>query len=666
MYAAFLLEEILRDSFGIVDLDPYKFKNDFELFPQKCFPSMLRKNRPLNDLGIERLLSVYEKALQNEYEKEKDCVIAECVIQFIAKYFQQDIQYMAFDKADMELDLRTKKQESLLHILEIIFDAFREKEEADEEDVSALLGAFIRKDVQKYPHKQLEIQMIDNIWNYYQNLELEKNADDDGYITGEAKLQELYVFPKIKGDKTWTLTSDRPLRYLIEAPNGYGKTALMKSVLLSTTYSMKPDLPDSEKEKYQKLAELHKIEISYFPIHLEAKDFDQIEHASLMEIICQMVQNEIGEVEEETLRYLIESYNKEGKLLLLLDAFDEVEAGKRKAYVNKLNAFLKSAEGDQASVILTTRPMGQIKGLEGFTKWKIEPLNIDEDEELIMKLIENYAAKSFHQISSEKACQKIKENVYLKGLVVSPYLIMWSVLYMGEDKTPDEIIGNVVNSLVMRQKIEYKDIRQDAKALLEWISYQMLCEEETTFAIERNKNQLTEIFTEALEEIRTLRQFKGAFRHYEDMNDILNIVNVKVGIMIPVGTKLEFQAKELFAKYLTAWWIERIAYEYGLARTIEVLQEIPFTYRYEVIEILMSIMFSHCNKTGIVGPTEMVEISEMLLDHMLLQYVKTFDPEEREKIKTIFSNILNGYFGENDISRNNETYQKIIRRVLMS
>ena len=511
----------------------------------------------------------------------------------------------------------------------------------------------------------LEKRIVENIWSFYQNLDLEKYADDDGYMESEAKLQELYVFPKLTGDRSWSMASKQPLRYLIEAPNGYGKTALIKSILLSTTYSMNEGLSVQERDAYQELAALHQLGQGYFPIHLEAKAFDQVEKKSLMELICQMAEEELGEADETEVADLVRRYNQEGKLLLLLDAFDEVEESKQKFYVNKLNAFLKSAEGDRASVILTTRPMGLIKGLEGFVKWKIEPLSMEQDEALIAKLIQNYSAKSFNQISYTKACQMIKENDYLKPLVVSPYLIMWSVLYLSEDKKPAEIIGNVVNSLIMRQKIEYKDIRQDARALLEWISYQMLSRNgEPCFEIDRNRSSLQEVFGEGLEELRNLRQFKGAFRHYEDMNQILNIVNVKVGIMIPMGTKLVFQARELFPAYLAAWWIERLAYEHGEEKVMEALEEIHASYRYEVVEMLLSIMFSHCNKTGVIGPREMVDISEMIMDHLLLQYVKTLEDDEREKIADTCVHIIDGYFGENDISRNNQIYQKIVKRLL--
>lgn len=511
----------------------------------------------------------------------------------------------------------------------------------------------------------LEKRIIANIWSFYQNLELEKYADDDGYMESEAKLQELYVFPKLTGDRTWALTTDQPVHYLIEAPNGYGKTALIKSILLSATYALNDDLSSLEREEYQALAALHHLGEGSFPIHLEAKAFDQVEKKSLMELICQMVKDEIGEADEVEVTDLVRRYNKEGRLLLLLDAFDEVEESKQKFYVNKLNSFLKSPEGNQASVILTTRPIGQIKGLEGFVKWRIAPLSMEQDEEVIAKLIQNYSAKSFNQISYAKACQMIKENDYLKPLVVSPYLIMWSVLYLGEHKKPADIIANVVNSLIMRQKIEYKDIRQDARALLEWISYQMLSQNrEPCFEMDRNRSALQGVFGEGLEELRNLRQFKGAFRHYEDMGQILNIVNVKVGIMIPMGTKLVFQARELFPVYLAAWWVERLAYEYGEEKAIEAICDIHASYRYEVVEMLLSIMFSHCNKTSIVGPREMVDISELLMDHLLLQYVKSFEAGERKKIADTCLHIIEGYFGDNDISRNNETYQKIVKRLL--
>ena len=131
-----------------------------------------------------------------------------------------------------------------------------------------------------------------------------------------------------------------------------------------------------------------------------------------------------------------------------------------------------------------------------------------------------------------------------------------------------------------------------------------------------------------------------------------------------MGTKLAFLARELFPAYLAAWWIERLAYEHGEEKVIEALEEIHVSYRYEVVEMLLSIMFSHCNKTGVIGPREMVDISELLMDHLLLQYVKTLEEDEREKIADICLHIIEGYFGENDISRNNRDYQKIVKRLL--
>ena len=43
--------------------------------------------------------------------------------------------------------------------------------------------------------------------------------------------------------------------------------------------------------------------------------------------------------------------------------------------------------------------------------------------------------------------------------------------------------------------------------------------------------------------------------------------------MIPMGTKLVFQARELFPVYLAAWWVERLAYEYGEEKAIEAIYD---------------------------------------------------------------------------------------------
>lgn len=160
-------------------------------------------------------------------------------------------------------------------------------------------------------------------------------------------------------------------------------------------------------------------------------------------------------VTEELLKYVYELARR-GKLLLILDSFDEISSGEmRNAYLKALAAFYDSyccfpEKGEVgAHVIVSSRQMspGTMHKLEYALEldartqiFGIQPLCAEQRRELVFKW------NRFEGISdaeSEEILRRIEHNHYYLDYSVNPYMLSVVCFYFGDD------LGNITQRFIM-------------------------------------------------------------------------------------------------------------------------------------------------------------------------------------------------------------------------
>lgn len=114
---------------------------------------------------------------------------------------------------------------------------------------------------------KLEKLIADLFWRRYEYLSAQKEGQNK-VLEINAKLGDVYQIPLMQEegkDCEWSInnTDEYNQNILIEAPNGYGKTTLVKSILLSSIYEYRDDLSQEEVDRYLEIRKFHKISEEY-------------------------------------------------------------------------------------------------------------------------------------------------------------------------------------------------------------------------------------------------------------------------------------------------------------------------------------------------------------------------------------------------------------------
>ena len=172
-------------------------------------------------------------------------------------------------------------------------------------------------------------------WQQYEFLSAQKEGKNKNCEV-IASLGDVYQFPCIQENGTeckWSIEQKDTFNQnaLIEAPNGYGKSTFMRSILLSANYAYIEGLTENQKKQYEKIKNFHGIDGNCFFIYIECKDIDFDRICDLGNV--EWMFNTLSRIEGIRLdRFLdidefidlIRNYNLRKKLIVLIDGLDEV------------------------------------------------------------------------------------------------------------------------------------------------------------------------------------------------------------------------------------------------------------------------------------------------------------------------------------------------------
>ena len=316
-------------------------------------------------------------------------------------------------------------------------------------------------------------KLINLFWKEYEYLSIKKyGTNNREEIVG--KLGDVYRLPSIKpfeGEKKWTISEEDNYKYLINCPNGYGKTTLLKSILLSSSFKYIDGISEEEKKHYKKIRDFHGIKNNSLFIYLDCNFLNDLYGWNKENWIYQLLSHSMNlysNMTEKDFLSLLKDYNNERGIVLLIDGFDEInDENKRCKLVENIIEFNKNPEfGNKSSIILAKRPLIYEKRefLRGYTKWTIESVN-NEDE--IKELIDNYLP------GNKDYFNRIVSNYYLKQMACTPSLILWILRKIKNNiKSGYDLNGPLDVCSIIKEIIEEMFLRGDLdESLIKQINF---------------------------------------------------------------------------------------------------------------------------------------------------------------------------------------------------
>lgn len=238
--------------------------------------------------------------------------------------------------------------------------------------------------------KQAFVKLDDNIqhtlglaYNKYEEQVKLKYSLSKSYFTSNQSvdLYDYYVGTNLQSRNLTIkdVSIDKLLRHsrhsVISGSGGSGKSVLMRHLLLNTlNYS------------------------EYTPVIIELRDLND-EESNLNNLILETLVNFGLDLPSQ----YIEKYFKNGKFILLLDGFDEVNHHQRKKLIKDIKKLI--TKYNDCPIIISTRPDDIFKGIDDLTIFEMMPLTLELATKLVSKI-------SFDQDIKNKFIDSLNKHLF--------------------------------------------------------------------------------------------------------------------------------------------------------------------------------------------------------------------------------------------------------------
>lgn len=330
--------------------------------------------------------------------------------------------------------------------------------------------------------------------------------------------QDVLVMPKFygfdTGDSGVTVTPMEGLRagqrgssQLIVAKTGYGKSIYLQSLILCLLHErhletfklsggIHSDIPAEQENGLYQLARQMDVPRDMYVISVPARMYTacykrQGEYKDLMEdfvavyltymwsLLPSRVQDALslklcGEDKMENVRvikdYLV-SLASHGRLLLVLDSFDEVPATMRISYINALEHFChdfcdvtRGGSTGSAHILLSSRQMSDatmrllkkpfksaLSDTYQCDVFGISPLDEDQKAEFVTRWLATFKSHDSSATRPETLLSLIADNHYYRAYTDNPYML--SVMCQSHAKGVSAIATEFINTLIQRMQL---------------------------------------------------------------------------------------------------------------------------------------------------------------------------------------------------------------------
>ncbi len=280
------------------------------------------------------------------------------------------------------------------------------------------------------------------------------------------RLADVFQRPLIVEDgseRSWSEGNSDPgnMSILLEAPNGYGKTAFLKSILLSSYCDYLEDIRPETRERLREIAGFHGMDGSFLCIYMECNKMAKCEIDSGNSWIYRMLpegrnsNDPEKNIEEREFLDLLVKYSNNKKLVLLLDGYDEMNTESRSRIRTMIGDFRKmSTLAAGTKIIMATRPIFwsfETDELTGFKRFRISNENILKDRDVFKGYVRAYS-RVFRKIDADALFDEVKENFYLSGIICTPAVILWLLIVKnGKSNTSVyELMEKLIEQMIFR------------------------------------------------------------------------------------------------------------------------------------------------------------------------------------------------------------------------
>jgi len=284
------------------------------------------------------------------------------------------------------------------------------------------------------------------------------------------KFGEVFQTPRLisshNGDE-WNWSHESSNNRFLVAPNGFGKTAFLRSLLLSCISDYNTELTDSEKEKYKKIKETLKFPVNnkYLPLYLECQyiNFDLLEadlknsnHSWIYLALCERLRiNRL--VSENAFFQSVSSHLESSGVILLIDGFDEIPKANRKKLYTALKKYQESTNfNSNLSVVIATRPLSITEEFIGFDKWYLA--DVKQNPDYLRAYVNAYAGSE----KAEEIITQISKNHYLNELITTPATLVWTIKTCLDKKPVYEAVEMIMTEVMRRNN--YSELRTQESA----------------------------------------------------------------------------------------------------------------------------------------------------------------------------------------------------------
>ncbi len=400
-------------------------------------------------------------------------------------------------------------------------------------------------------------QIADYYYGKYHELEFKKQTDKINQ-----NLMEVFCFPSFEDGKFLDLSESR--NSFICAPNGFGKSALLKTILLATNPSSKINERQELAEKITELKDYYKIQKNYLTLFIDLKNVNSNNEFCKSNDLCKwlLFASDLEKIMKlDEFRELVAYYNKMDCLVLIFDSLDEVVQKReddisRDGVLTKIRLLTCADEiCNKAKVFIASRPL--VLNEDDMPNRDFQYLYMEtlfSQQKSVEMLIEKYSPEY-----KDDLVRYIYGDPYLKYLVVTPQLlteIMSNVLLKWYNKEKgiqgirkDEAMYGLISNIIRDMMTRFKNKDNVASSA---INYEHIYETFAYVSLFNNVENKRADFAKFQELIlENVLRYEGKHRKSIEPKDIIDtyehycLFNTK-------GQYLELLAPEVLTPYYLA------------------------------------------------------------------------------------------------------------------
>ena len=403
-----------------------------------------------------------------------------------------------------------------------------------------------------------------HLWNVSKTLDIRDMVSGAqlSSISKNAQISNLYIIPPFlrDGEVVDHPIDDRSLfSYLVVANTGCGKSTFLQAIITANIYEKVAalqiaSLAEEAMSRYKLIKEKLGFSGGYFPILVKADSINHVELENLR--VNGLLDFAVGSECESFKKWIeyIVTQQCDGKVLLLVDALDEIDGSSRKDLFGKMiEKFI--SEHHAVNVILTSRPI-DFRDFHGCTFYdnhiriSLGQFGEEEIKELISKWIQCDISLA-KDADIEKKYRYFLENKYLSRLAPNPYMLSHALRYQAYhvNATPQEIISHVIDNLIIKRwpAEKYKELGITPKYMREvlaYIAWNMAYENEHVIP----SNGIVSWFCRASEEIAEEEIDRNTW------SQVVKEMTARSGLIVLEDIDYVFQ-NDVIEHYLASEWI---------------------------------------------------------------------------------------------------------------